>query len=253
MKLYLVNGSSIVSIPLDTDYLLQTFFELRHSNKIRLEVEDFIKRKGNENFILDSGAFSLFNGKKLSYDGLKKYVDNYCDYITRYKIEQFVELDIDSVIGYDNVKKINKYIENKVGRKPMYVYHLERGKEDLERACKEYDYIMWGGIAKSKLNIDEVNSFVDYAFSYNTKVHLLGYTRFDLEKIKNLYSCDSSSWTMGGRAGNIFQFSNDKIESFKFNDKKRITFYELNNHNLKQWLKYQDYLKSKGWIEKKNI
>jgi hypothetical protein len=248
MKLYLVNGTSILSTPLDTDYLLQTFFELRHSKRIEGEVEDFIRRRGSDNFILDSGAFSLFNGKKLTYNGLKKYIDNYCDYIIKYNITQFVEMDIDSVIGYDEVKKINKYIEGRVGRKPMYVYHLSRGVDDLERACKEEDYIMWGGIAKSKVTEDEIKSFVDYAFTHNTKVHLLGYTRFNLEEIRNLYSCDSSSWTMGGRAGNVFQFTNNKMDTYKFDDKRRVTYFELNNHNLNQWLKFQDYLKDKCWI-----
>jgi hypothetical protein len=248
MKLYLVNGSSIISRPLNTDYLLQTFYEL-NSKRIEAEVAEFIENKGVDNFILDSGAFSLFNGiKKLSYNDLKLYIDKYCDYINKYEIKQFVEMDIDSVIGYEEVKKINKYIESRVGRKPMYVYHIERGKADLEIACKENDYIMWGGIAKARVEEEVVNSFVDYCYDFGTKVHLLGYTPMELDKVKNLYSCDSSSWTMGGRAGNIFQFTNNRMDSFKVDEKKRVSFYQLNNHNLNQWIKYQHYLKDKGWI-----
>lgn len=250
MKLYLVNGSSIISRNLDTEYLLQTFFEMRHSKKIEKEVIDFIEEKGQDNFILDSGAFSLFNGKKLNYNQLKEYIDKYCDFINKYDIKQFVEMDIDVVIGYDNVKKINLYIESKVGKKPMYVHHIEtRSKEDIVRACNESDYIMWGGIAGKAKSIEVIETFSEFCYDVNkTKVHALGFTPLNLDKCNRLYSCDSSSWTMGGRNGNIFQFRNDKIETMKLDDKKRITFYELNNHNLEQWLKYQSYLKNKGWI-----
>lgn len=250
MKLYLVNGTSIITEPFDTEYLLQTFFELRNSKRIEKEVVEFIEKNGQDNFILDSGAFSLFNGKKLTYDGLKVYIDKYCDFINKWDIKQFVEMDIDAVIGYEESKKINKYIESRVGKKPMYVHHIEsRTKEDLMRACDESDYLMWGGIAGKGKSVEVINTFVDFCYDYNkTKVHALGFTPLDLDMCKNLYSCDSSSWTMGGRAGNIFQFTNNKMDTFKLDDKKRITFYELNNHNMRQWVKYQTYLKTKGWI-----
>ena len=250
MKLYLVNGESIITEDMcDTDNLLQTFFSM-NKKEISL-MKRFIERRGVDNFILDSGAFSLFNGvKKLDYSGLKTYIDNYCDFIIKHKITQFLEMDIDAIIGYEEVKKINKYIEGRVGKKPIYVFHHEtRDKKDLIEAMKESDYIFWGGIAKGGVSSKEAaQSFINEAFSHGCKVHMLGYTPMDLDQFKNLYSCDSSSWTMGGRAGNIFQFTNNKMEAMKLSDKKRITFYELNNHNFNQWLKYQEYLKNKGWI-----
>ena len=210
----------------------------------------FIDRRGVDNFILDSGAFSLFNGiKKLTYNGLKKYIDSYCDFIIKYKITQFLEMDIDSIIDYEDVKKINKYIENRVGRKPIYVHHqFTRDFSELENACRESDYIFYGGIAGiMKVEDKVVQSFVDYAFQFGTRVHILGWTPLEMN-IKNLYSIDSSSWTMGGRAGNIFTFDRDKLINDKFEDKRRISFFEVNNHNFNAWNKYQSYLKNKGWI-----
>lgn len=249
MKLYLVNGQSIISQDMcETDYLLQTFFSM--GNKETELMNRFIERRGQENFILDSGAFSLFNGaKKLTYDDLKKYIDKYCNFILKYKIKQFLELDIDSMIGYDEVKKINRYIESKVGIKPIYVHHqFTRDFDELTKACKESDYIFYGGIAGiMKVDDEVVQSFVDYAFQYGTKVHMLGWTPLNM-KIKNLYSADSSSWTMGGRAGIVYTFNRTYLENYSFKDKRRITFFELNNHNFNQWLKYQDYLKNQGWI-----
>jgi hypothetical protein len=250
MKLYLVNGESIISEEFNTDYLLQTFYEMKGNKKIEKQIVEFIKRRGLDNFILDSGAFSMFNGTgKLTYDGLKRYVDRYCEFIIKHKIKNFVEMDIDAVIGYEEAKKINRYIESRVGSKPMYVHHVEsRTIEDLEKACKESDYLMWGGIAGKGKSVETINTFVDYCFDFGTRVHALGFTPLNLDECRNLYSCDSSSWTMGGRAGNIFQFANDKIDTMKAEGKKRITFYELNNHNMRQWIKYQQYLKNKGWI-----
>jgi hypothetical protein len=249
MKLYLVNGTSIVSEPFNTDYLLQTFFNV---NKRDIEnIKKFIDRRGADNFILDSGAFSLFNGGgKMDYTNLKKYIDKYCDFINRYDIKQFIEMDIDSIIGYEEVKKINKYIESRTGKKPLYVHHqFTREFEELEKACKENEYIFYGGIAGiMRVDEDVINSFVDYAYGFGTKVHILGYTPLSLENCKNLYSCDSSSWTMGGRNGNIYQFTNNKLETIKLDNKRRVSFYELNNHNMNQWIKYQGFLKTKGWI-----
>lgn len=251
MKLYLVNSSGIVSIPFETEYMLQTFWEvksIKSSNRIIKEIQTHIDRRGQDNFILDSGAFSLFNGVKVSYAVLKRYIDLYCDFVIKYNIKQFLELDIDYLIGYDEVKKINEYITNKVGRKPLYVYHAStRTKEDLIYNMKNNDYIFWGGITDTGPG-DKAQGLINTAYEYGCKVHLLGYTPNYLDKYKKLYSCDSSSWTMGGRNGIIFNFKTDTIEHIALKDKRRISFYGLNNHNLNQWNKYQMYLKNKGHI-----
>lgn len=251
MKLYLVNGSSMISIPFEPDYLLQTFYAM--NKNIEKEVKEFIDRRGNDNFILDSGAFSLFNGsgKKMDYNAFKKYIDRYCDFIIKHDIENFLEMDLDVLIGYDEVKKINKYIESRVGRKPIYVWHHEtRTYDDFRNAMKEADYVFWGGISKTGIsNRDIAQSVINDAYSLGTRVHMLGYTPPDLGTIKNIYSADSSSWTMGSRNGTLYHFSNDTIKATPVDkDKKRIGVYILNNHNYKQWIKYQSYLKTKGWI-----
>lgn len=249
MKLYLVNGSSLLSTPFETNYLLQTFYGI--NSKTIEEIKIHIDRYGNDNFILDSGAFSLFSGtgKNMNYEKLKSYIDDYCDFIVRYNIKHFIEMDIDKIIGYEEVKRIRKYIENKVGRKSLYVYHTySRSIEDLVDACKEREYIFFGGLVKETKDFNKINSFIDFLYGYGVKCHLLGHTPPDLENYHHLYSCDSSSWTMGARSGIIFNFENDKLVSNKLEDMKRTTYYQLNNHNFKQWIKYQKYLKGKCWI-----
>ena len=239
MKLYLVNA--------DSDYFLSSFYSM--TSKETKKMIEHIDRRGQDNFILDSGAFSLFSGAKgIDYKFIKKYIDDYCDFVNYYKIKNYVEMDIDKVVGYDEVKKINKYIISKVGRNPLYVHHTTRTYDDFVSACKSNDYIFFGGLVKEKKSKEFINGVVNEAYRLGTKVHLLGFTPPHLDTIKHLYSCDSSSWSMGGRSGLIFKFKNNKIASFRLEGKKRVGSYELNKHNLEQWLKYQQYLKGKGWI-----
>lgn len=239
MKLYLVNA--------DSDYFLSSFFSMNRSE--RLKMINHIERRGQDNFILDSGAFSIFSGAKIDNAFLKKYIDRYCEFVNYYKIKNYIEMDIDKIIGYDEVKKINDYIYSRVGRRPLYVHHSDtRTFDDYITACKSNDYVFFGGLVKEKKSKEFINSVVNEAYSLSTKVHLLGFTPPHLDKIKHLYSCDSSSWSMGGRSGSVFVFKNNKISSFVMKTKRRIGSYELNNHNLNQWIKYQSYLKNKGWI-----
>lgn len=239
MKLYLVNAES--------DYLLSSFYTM--TKRERTLMLSHIERRGNDNFILDSGAFSMFSKGISDNRFLKKYIDDYCDFVLRYNIKNFVELDIDVVIGFEEVKKITEYITNRVGRTPLYVHHTNtRTYDDFVNACKESDYIFFGGLVGEKNSKEFIQGVVSEAYKLGSKVHLLGFTPNSLDTIKHLYSCDSSSWTMGGRSGCMFNFINDHIESNVFKDKMRIGSYELNNHNLNQWLKYQQYLKNYGII-----
>jgi len=214
-------------------------------------VEEYIKLKGQDNFILDSGAFSMMGGNagKLDKKILKEYVDKYCDYVVKYNIKNFIELDIDSIIGYTEVKKINRYIEEKVGRKPMYVHHLQtRTIDDLNNACKESDYICWGGIAKARKNIKDIDNFCSYIRGLGTRAHMLGYSPPFLENCKHLYSCDSTSWSSGVRGVSMYSFNNNKLTYEAIKNKKRISDFGIQQHNLEQWVKYQKFLKTKGWI-----
>lgn len=54
-----------------------------------------------DNFLLDSGAFTLFSaGKIVDWDA---YITRYANFIKRNNIQRFFELDIDVLVGYEKV------------------------------------------------------------------------------------------------------------------------------------------------------
>ena len=77
-------------------------------------LESFYYAKDNQNlpkiiphlggFLLDSGAFSFMAGRKVvNWD---TYTEQYAEYINRYKIDLFFELDIDSIVGLQEVERL---------------------------------------------------------------------------------------------------------------------------------------------------
>ena len=82
-------------------YMLNTFFYARQTvTKPRFApvFKDFNDRG---KLILDSGAFSFMNGKTISEQQMDDYCEAYCEFIKKYHIKQYVELDIDALFGYE--------------------------------------------------------------------------------------------------------------------------------------------------------
>ena len=68
-----------------------------------------------EHFMLDSGAFTFLNSKrKVDID---EYVEGYTKFINQYDIQYFFEMDIDPIVGYDEVKRIRRKIERKTKKR----------------------------------------------------------------------------------------------------------------------------------------
>ena len=96
-----------------------------------------------EKHILDSGAFSAFSGKNDSFDW-DGYVKKYADFVLKNNIQCFFELDIDVVVGLEKVEYYRRYLEDRIGRQPIPVWHASRGKEYFIRMCEEYPYVAIG-------------------------------------------------------------------------------------------------------------
>ena len=203
-----------------------------------------------ENFLLDSGAFT-FMSKGLNED-IDKYTSEYIEFINKYNIKYFFEMDVDTILGYDKVKELRKTIEKGTGKKCIPVWHKERGIEEFKKHCEEYDYIAIGGLVGGKVNkIKKILiSLIKYANSKNVKIHLLGYNKNDILDYK-AFSCDATSWN-GGMYGGLWNWSQDKEYPVKTNRslERRVSSEkqrELYLHNLKVWEHYQQILKYKGY------
>lgn len=250
MKIYLaLGGREIIFKMLRYEkekcpiYLLQTFYNLRGRNE--KAVRNVLS--SCEEFLLDSGAFTFMNsGEKVHW---KTYVDEYIEFINKYDIKQYFELDLYTLpdVGIEKTIKMRKYIEHHTGKKSIPVFHACMGMGMYRELCQEYDYI---GIGASGLteecrwvkNTKLLKQMVRIANRYGTKVHGLGYTR--LSNINRtdvpFYSVDSSAW-IGSRfntrydvKGGMLVQSNATKQGERMKDTK-----QLDLHNLQQWRKIQ--------------
>ncbi len=202
-----------------------------------------------KDFLLDSGAFTFLNNQKLKSVDFDGYLKRYINFINMYDIRHFFELDIDKIVGYKKVLEYREKLEYETNKKCIPVWHRSRGKDEYYRLCENYDYIAVGGLAIKEIKKSEykfLNALCQIAKERDCKVHGLGFTQSDTESYK-FYSCDSTSWQSGGRFAQVHKFCYDRIKPQSFKNKRLINYKELNRLNLREWIKYQKYLYSKGW------
>lgn len=199
-----------------------------------------------ESFMLDSGAFSFMQNTSIDLDW-DEYVDKYADFIVQNKTDLFFELDIDSVVGYDKVQMLRHRLEEKTKKRCIPVWHRNRGKEEFIKMCKSYPYVAIGGIVAGEIRKEEYKYFkwfIDTAHKEGAKIHGLGFTDLELLDKYHFDSVDSSSWLSGGRYGTIYSFTGKTLKFSRPPKGKRVAHYKkADDHNLKEWYKYQKYAK----------
>lgn len=197
-----------------------------------------------ENFLLDSGAFTFMrdNEKKTDFDA---YVEEYAEFIKRWNIIRFFELDVDSVVGIREVERLRKKLETLVGRQCIPVWHTERGKEYFLRMVREYDYVALGSIAKvqpPKIQIQEKYFpwFISKAHENKCKIHALGYTSLEGLKRFHFDSVDSTAWVYGNIGGHVYKFNvkTGLVDTISKPNGMRMKNKETLTHNFNEWVKY---------------
>lgn len=246
MRIYLACTGSIESNK--SKYVLESFYS---GEKL---CSKLLNIYGKENFLLDSGAFSYMNGQKCTKEIVLGYLDRYIDFINRYDIKYFFELDVDSVLGLDFVEECRRKLERKTNKRCIPVWHKSRGIEYWKKMCERYDYIAIGGFVIHEIKPAEyklVKKMVDYAYYKGVKVHGLGFTKTKILENENwrFYSVDSSSWISSASRGQKLQiFKNGCIENV--NDEKRkvkANISKIASFNFEEWCKYQKYMDRKNW------
>lgn len=242
MKIFLAGTSSLKKhqeiIP-KSKYFLESFYSIQKWQlQYLMEADDFL---------LDSGAFT-FMGTKKRVD-FEKYVYDYAEFINEYKIQNFFELDIESVVGWDKYCILNEKLKSLTHRLPIPVFHKERGKEWFLNAIKEYPYIAYGGIAidrksMKKKEFEVIPWFIKKAHEKNVKIHGLGFTSTSMFKKIRFDTIDSTTWTMGGRMGNLcYMTRTGEMRQYypSKNSKKPRDTEKINLFNYAQWCKFQKY------------
>ena len=197
-------------------------------------------------YMLDSGAFTMLMGNAKKVD-LKTYVDSYIAYIQKYNVQKFFELDIDPIVGYEEVLKIRKYIAEKVGRSPIPVWHKSRGMKDFIEMCKRYKYVAIGGYVSGEFAKGEVEKFpllIKEAHSHGAKIHGLGFTQLKYLPRFHFDSVDSTAWVSGNRFGAVYKFNGKTMVKYNKPTGMRVKNKEVAINNFVEWVKFQEYAKN---------
>lgn len=203
-----------------------------------------------KDFLLDSGAYTFFFSKNNQKVNWEEYVEKYADFINKNKVDKFFELDIDKIIGYDNVLVLRKRLEQKTGKQCIPVWHKNRGKEEYEKMCKEYKYVALGGLVGgggasseyAKKYWEFFPYFINTAHKNGTKIHGLGFTSQEGLKRYRFDSVDSTSWTAGNRFGCVLQFNGKEIVTHQKKQGQRMNCArDVLVNNFKEYVKFQKY------------
>lgn len=217
-------------------YILESFYYIDE------DTERLLPYFGD--FLLDSGAFTFMKDSKNRVDW-DEYLERYTAFINRNKIDKFFELDIDNIVGYQQVKAIRKELERKTSKQCIPVWHKERGLDEYRGLSKDYPYIAIGGLVRTDYDrIDEraFTPLIRIAHENGCKVHGLGYTSHRGLRKYHFDSVDSTAWTTGNRFGHIYRFDGktmqktDVPKGHRLADAKKVALI-----NYMEWLKFQRY------------
>lgn len=195
-------------------------------------------------FLLDSGAFTFMQNSHIKADW-NEYVERYADFINRNNISKFFELDIDSVVGYEEVKNLRFKLEKLTDKQVIPVWHKNRGYSEFERLCEEYPYVAIGGIVSKEIKPEHYKIFpqmIKTAHKHGAKIHGLGFTNLKLLPKYHFDSVDSTAWTTGNRFGFIYKFDGKTMQKKQAPKGKRIGKpREAALINYTEWIKFQKY------------
>lgn len=195
-------------------------------------------------FMLDSGAFTFMQNSKTAVDW-DAYIERYAAFIRRKNIDKFFELDIDSVVGYDQVKKYRKRLEKLSGKQCIPVWHKNRGMDDFKSMCDEYDYVAIGGIVSKEIKPNQYKVFplmINEAHKRGAKIHGLGFTQLSWLSKCNFDSVDSTSWLSAGRFGVLYKFTDKTMIQIARPPGKRLSdSSKATVMNYLEWIKFQKY------------
>lgn len=203
--------------------------------------------KRRRKFLLDSGAFTFMQKNRVNVNW-DTYVEQYADFINKHDIDLFFELDIDGIIGIDNVEKYRDRLEVLTGKKSIPVWHGNRGKQYFIDMCKTYPYVAIGGLVgagdfTSRRKIEEVFTwFINTAHQHSCKIHGLGYTKIPGLKKYKFDSVDSTAWLYGNISGFLYKFNTREgtMDKVKKNGCK-VKSEEVAWHNFHEWIKFSKY------------
>ena len=223
--------------------VLESFFYARNNKYFEM-----LYSKGVD-LLLDSGAYTFMaNTPRVNWD---EYIEEYAAFINRYEIKKFFELDIDSLVGLKEVRRLTAKLESLTGRQAIPVWHVSRGKEDFLQMVKDYQYAAFGGLLTDGVPTAKLERafpwFINEAHKAGCKLHGLGYTPLDIAKKPFKFdSVDSTTWIAGNRFGTIYRFNpyTGCMDNYKKPKGMKVKNLETAWNNFTEWVRFQKYLKT---------
>ena len=194
----------------------------------------------SNNILIDSGAFTFQKGGT-DKNKLNNYMNQYLKFVKKERnndlIKGFFEMDIDGIIGYDNVLEYRHKLFD-LTDKIIPVWHKSLGLEEYKKMCEDYEYISVSCVGNRDIKPENYKHFVKYAHNRGTRIHGLGMTqRKILDKVP-FDTVDSSSWQKIVRFGT---YNKKKLSSeYIRNNRRKITQLEILDY-----LKFQEYYYNK--------
>lgn len=190
----------IINSGIKPHYILESFMDLRGNGKSTQEYINWCLTA--DEFLLDSGAYSFMNKAKkatnLTTKEINTFIKDYAQFIIKYNIQHYFEMDLDCIFPYSKIKKIRKYLEETTKRKCIPVWHMSRGMNDFYEMCLNYDYVAVGGINNEIKKKDQgiFYKLCDIAHSFGCKVHGLGYLPLQIINENNcpFDTIDGTGW-----------------------------------------------------------
>lgn len=220
--------------------ILESYYYLRENK----EFPRLIRHFGN--FLLDSGAFTFMSNSngKIDWDS---YIEEFAAFINKWDINNFFELDIDSLVGLSEVERLRFKLEALTGKKPIPVWHKNRGKDYFIRMCENYPYVALGGIVSKEIPLKRYELlfpwFINEAHKNGCKIHGLGYTKQEGLRKYHFDSVDSTAWIYGNMSGTVYKFNPRKgtMEQHKVPAGKRLVSRAVALNNFNEWVRFQKY------------
>lgn len=194
-------------------------------------------KKNSERVIIDSGAHTFHTSQNVDFT---QFTRNYANFIKKNdnnKVVGYFEMDIDNRIGYKNVLKLRKILEETTD-KIIPVWHKNRGFKKFEQMCRNYNYVSISCLQIEGIPDTDLHKFVQIAHDNNCKIHGLGGTRDYIINNVPFDSVDSASWLYPGI-------------NKRFNGKKVKSHHcEITKLSYLNWRKKQKFYE-KYWNEKR--
>ncbi len=276
MKVYFAGMESIhSSYPvnvLPTDNIFCTFFYHKKTDAFLKKINKLNGHKGT--ITIDSGAHTFFgytgestmahhNSKdKSKMPCPDKYFARYFEWIKENyeKISYYVELDIQSIVGMDKVRKWRAMLKSAgVFDKCILVAHSVDTWEDFVELCEESEskYIGFEGLRAKKI-LMPYTKMLKYCYERQIKVHGFALTDASIASNFPFSTVDSTTWTAPVRFGSIIVVDGGKLKQvaptkanylkykvspdmFKTDRSKEASTLKL-NHAMESQREYEKFL-----------